>query len=77
MYRQFHAVCNPLIHSFLFHLTLSQISEAITRSSNQSHRTCPEPELSMLQTVPKVNYSDCQAVASRQSGDQLNPKCMT
>ena len=29
------------------------ISKTITRSSNQSHITCPEPELSMLQTVSK------------------------
>ena len=26
------------------------ISKAITRSSDQSHMTCPQPELSMLQT---------------------------
>ena len=36
-----------------------------------------EPESSMLQIVPKVDDSDHPALASRQSGDQLNPKSMT
>ena len=39
--------------------------------------THPEPELSVFQTVSNVDDSDHQAPASRQSGDQLNPKCMT
>ena len=53
------------------------ISKAITRLSVQSHTTCLEPELSTIQTVPKVDDSDHLALASGQSGDQLNPKCMT
>ena len=54
-------------------------SEAITRSrlSDQSHMTCPKPELPVLQTVSKADDSDHLVLASGQSGDQLNPKCMT
>ena len=51
--------------------------KAITRSSGQSHMTCLEPELSMLQTVSKADESDLLALTSRWSGDKLNPKCMT
>ena len=36
-----------------------------------------EPELSMLQTVLKVDDSDHLALACGQSGDQLNPKYRT
>ena len=39
--------------------------------------TCLEHELSVLKTVSKVDDSDHLALASRQSGDKLNPKCMT
>ena len=53
------------------------ISKAITRSSDQSCMTHPEPESSVLQTVSKRGDSDHLALASGQSGDQLNPKCMT
>ena len=53
------------------------ISKAITKLSDQSCTTCLEPELSMLQTISKVDGSDCLALASRQSGDKLNPKCMS
>ena len=53
------------------------ISKVITRSSGQSHMTHPEPESSVLQTVSKVDNSDHPALASRWSGDKLNPKCMT
>ena len=53
------------------------ISKAITRSSDQSHMTCLEHELSMLKTVSKADDSDHLALTSRQSGDKLNPKCMT
>ena len=31
----------------------------------------------MLKTVSKADNSDCPAFASGQSGDKLNPKCMT
>ena len=48
-----------------------------SRSSNQSCMTHPEPESSMLQTVSKADNSDHLELASGQSGDQLNPKCMT
>ena len=34
-------------------------------------------ELSVLKTVSKADDSDCLALVSRQSGDKLNPKCMT
>ena len=53
------------------------ISKAITRLSDQSHMKHLEHELSMLKTVPKADDSDCLALISRQSGDKLNPKCMT
>ena len=53
------------------------ISKAITRSSDQSHTTCQEHELPMLKTVSKADNSDHLALASGQSGDKLNPKCMT
>ena len=53
------------------------ISKAITRSSAQSCITHPEHESSMLQTVSKADDSDHLALASRQSGDKLNPKGMT
>ena len=53
------------------------ISKAITRSSNQSCMTCLEPESSVLQSVSKTNDSDCLGLASGQSEDKLNPKCMT
>ena len=53
------------------------VSKAITRSSSQSHMTHLEHESSMLKTVSKLDNSDCPALVSRQSGDKLNPKCMT
>ena len=53
------------------------ISKAITRSSDQSHATCLEHELSMLKTVSKADGSGHLALTSSQSGDKLNPKCMT
>ena len=53
------------------------ISKAITRSSDPSHMTHPEHELSVLKTVSKADNSDHPAPASRRSGDKLNPKCMT
>ena len=56
---------------------IKAINKAITRSSNQSHLTCPQHDLSMLKTVSKVDDSDHLALASRWSGDKLNSKCMT
>ena len=53
------------------------ISKAITRSSDQSRTTCLEHESSMLKTVTKTGDSDCLALASGQSVDKLNPKCIT
>ena len=53
------------------------ISKVITRLSNQSHMTQLEHESSVRKTVPKADNSDHPALASRQSGDKLNPKCMT
>ena len=46
------------------------ISKTITRSrsSDQSHMTHPEPELSVLQTVSMADNSGHLALASRQSG---------
>ena len=52
------------------------ISEAITRSSDQSCMICPEHESSVLKTISKVDDSDCQALASGQSEDKFCPKCM-
>ena len=53
------------------------ISKAITISIDQSCTTNPEPESSEVQTVSKTDDFDCLTLASRQSGDQLNPKCIT
>ena len=39
--------------------------------------TCPENKSSMLKTVSKADDSECPALASGQSNDKLNPKCMT
>ena len=39
--------------------------------------THPEHELPKLKTTSKADDSDHPALASRQSGDRLNPKCMT
>ena len=52
------------------------ISKAITRLSDQSHMTCLEPELSVLQTESNVDNSN-HLTLSRPSEDKLNPKCMT
>ena len=52
------------------------LSKAITRSSDQSHMTHPEPESSVLQTESKADDSDHLAL-SGPSEDKLNPKCMT
>ena len=48
-------------------------SKAITRTSDQSHTMHPEHESSVLKTVSKADDSDHLALASRQSGDKLNP----
>ena len=53
------------------------IRKAITRSSNQSQMTLLEHESSLLKTVSKTHNSDHLALTSGQSGDKLNPKCMT
>ena len=53
------------------------VSKAITTSSNQSHTTCLEHELSMFNTVSWIDNCDHLLLASGQSGDKLNPKCMT
>ena len=50
------------------------ISKAITRSSSQSHPTCPEPELSIFKRVSEPDDSSHLEVAT---DHQLNPKCMT
>ena len=53
---------------FPIHSDTIATSKAIprSRSSNKSHMTHPKPELSMFQTVSKVDNSDHPALESRQ-----------
>ena len=50
------------------------ISKAITRSSGQSHLTCPESESSVSEMVSNPDDSHHPVIAT---DCQLNPKCMT
>ena len=52
-------------------------NKAITTSSNQSHTTCPQHKSSKLKTMSKADDSEGLGLASGESGDRLNPKCMT
>ena len=54
---------------------LMAISKAITRSSDQSHLTCPESGSSEVRKV--VNTDDSSCLTARQLIDKLNPKCMS
>ena len=53
------------------------ISKAITRSSRQSHPTCPEPASSVSEAVTKPDESSHPEIATGSLQDQLNSKCMT
>ena len=55
----------------------SVISKAITRLSNSSCMTCPEPGSFELETVLNADDSDYPALATRQLESKLIPKCMT